>query len=342
MLKQLLITALAVFAGDATAAHAVERTMLLPGMPAATGTAWQPALLVREQTIAPADRAHPVLYVHGGTFPSASSVMFRFNGVSWADELNKAGFSVWSFDFAGFGGSERYPGMAAQTPAPGEPLGRAPEAAQQIARVVRSILAQTGSAKVSIIAHSWGTIATGLFVTQNPDLVDRLVFFGPIARRGQFPPAPPPGPSLGPSPSPWRFITVAEQYARFTADVPPGHALLVRDFPLWADLYLTSDATSGSRTPASVKTPNGPLADIASAWSGALAYDPSRITSPIAIVRGEWDSLCTDTDAAWLLAALTSAPQKRDIRIVGGTHLMHLEINRGGLYRAAIDFLRRE
>ncbi len=118
MLKQLLITALAVFAGDATAAHAVERTMLLPGIPAATGTAWQPALLVREQTIAPADRAHPVLYVHGGTFPSASSVMFRFNGVSWADELNKAGFSVWSFDFAGFGAPSAIPAWPRRHPRP--------------------------------------------------------------------------------------------------------------------------------------------------------------------------------------------------------------------------------
>lgn len=333
MLKELLISGLACLAGDMTAAHATERTMRLPGMPATSEAAWQPSLLVREQTINAADRAHPVLYVHGGTFPSASSVMFRFNGVSWADELNQAGFSVWSFDFAGFGGSESYPGMASETPPSGDPLGRTPDAARQIARVVRSILAQTGAAKVSIIAHSWGSIATGLFATQHPDLVDRLVFFGPIAQRQQLQAAPPPGP--------WRFITVAEQYKRFMEDVPAGHAPLVRDFPVWAELYLTSDATNGSRTPASVKTPNGPLADIMDAWSGALAYDPSRIKSPIAIVRGEWDSLCTNADAAWLLAALTSAPEKKDIRIAGGTHLMHLEINRGGLYRSAIEFLSR-
>lgn len=91
-----------------------------------------------------------------------------------------------------------------------------------------------------------------------------------------------------------------------------------------------------------MKTPNGPIADIMDAWSGSLAYDPAQIVSPLAIVRGEWDSLCTDADAAWLLAALTSAPEKSDVKIAAATHLMHLEENRGGLYQATIAFLSKE
>jgi len=35
---------------------------------------------------------HVVLYVHGGTFPSALSVAHRFDGRSWRDELCAAGF----------------------------------------------------------------------------------------------------------------------------------------------------------------------------------------------------------------------------------------------------------
>lgn len=315
-------------------ALAQNRTVILPGTQASATASWQPALLLREQTSAGADRQRPVLYIHGATFPSANSMMFRFDGVSWADELNKARRSVWALDFAGFGGSEFYPQMGKPAPPAGEPLGRAPEAAAQIERALRAILAETGAARVSIIAHSWGTMAAGLFVTQHPELVDRIVLFGPIVRREIMKDVPPQGP--------WRFLTVEEQHKRFVEDLPAGQpsVLLDRHFAEWSALYLKSDPSSGTRTPPSVKTPNGPVADIMAAWSGSLAYDPAMIKSPVAIVRGEWDGLCKDADAAWLLAALTSAPQKTDTKIAKGTHLMHLEESRGELYRASIKFLQ--
>jgi pimeloyl-ACP methyl ester carboxylesterase len=313
--------------------QAQDRIVTVPGTVASATARWQPALLLREQTPANCNRCRPVLYVHGATFPSESSMMFKFDGVSWADALNAAGLSVWAFDFAGFGGSELYPEMKQGMPPVGEPLGRAPEAVGQIVRAVRAIIAETGASRVSIIAHSWGTIATGLFATENPELVDRIVFFGPVVRRYALKGVP----ALGT----WRFLTVAEQHKRFVEDVPPDHppVLLDRHFAIWSDQYLKTDPTSGTRTPASVRTPNGPAADIMAAWSGMLAYDPAMVKSPIAIVRGEWDSLCKDADAAWLLAAMRSVPRRTDVKIAKGTHLMHIEESRGELHRAALDFL---
>jgi hypothetical protein len=41
-----------------------------------------------------------VLYIHGATFPSALSIAHRFDGRSWRDVLNKAGFDVWGLDGA--------------------------------------------------------------------------------------------------------------------------------------------------------------------------------------------------------------------------------------------------
>ena len=53
-----------------------------------------------------------VLYVHGGTFPSALAVAHRFDGRSWRDELCDAGFHSWALDFHGFGRlSDPYPEM---------------------------------------------------------------------------------------------------------------------------------------------------------------------------------------------------------------------------------------
>src|SRR5262249_56495467 len=79
-----------------------------------------------------------VLYVHGGTFPSALSIAHRFDGWSWRDELCAAGFHVWALDFHGFGLSDPYPEMAEPAEA-SAPLGRAEGASHQLEVAVRFI-----------------------------------------------------------------------------------------------------------------------------------------------------------------------------------------------------------
>ncbi|MES2059033.1 MAG: alpha/beta fold hydrolase [Pseudomonadota bacterium] len=292
-------------------------------------TAWTPDLLVREQRPANGSRARAVLYVHGSTFPSALSIMFKFEGKSWADDLNDAGFDVFGLDFAGYGGSSRYP----DTPDTGA-RGRADEAAEQIERAVRFIMKETGARRVSIIAHSWGTVAAGRFAGSHPEMVDRLVFFGPIAQRE--------GPtSQEPIPA-YNFVTTDAQHARFLGGVPASEApvLVERDFPAWAQAYLDSDPESRTRNPVSVKVPAGPDADLAQAWSGRLPYDPALIRAPTLIVRGAWDPVTNNADASWLKQALSRSPKVDDVSIARATHLMHLEEGRVALYAATRAFLQ--
>lgn len=139
----------------------------------------------------------------------------------------------------------------------------------------------------------------------------------------------------------WGFDFQGFEWDRFIEDVPGNHppVLSRRHFDEWADLYLDSDGESRSRHPASVKVPSGPAQDIAAAWHSELAYDPGSVKAPVAIVRGEWDHLANDLDAASLFSALSSSPIKRDIKISHGTHLMHLEESRFALYREAVNFL---
>jgi pimeloyl-ACP methyl ester carboxylesterase len=289
-----------------------------------------PELFVRRQTPDGSVRG-TVLYVHGATFPSGLSIAHRFDGRSWMDELVDAGFDTWAFDFAGYGRSGRYPEMD-QPPDGLPPLGRVPEAATQIARVVEAIRERTEQQRVSIVAHSWGTLATGRFASQHPEWVDRLVLFGAIARREGGEPS---------QHGAWYPLTTDAQHKRFVQDVPPGHppVLLDRHFRPWAEAYLATDPTSHTRTPPTVRTPSGPLADIMAAWQGQYPYDPSLVRAPVLIVRGEWDSVCTDDDARWLFDAFTSSPIRHDVKISGGTHLMHLEESRYALYRETINFL---
>lgn len=273
-----------------------------------------------------------VLYVHGATFPSALSIAHRFDRRSWRDHLCAAGYHVWALDFLGYGCSDRYPQM--DHPADGTaPLCQAEDASRQIEAAVRAICQRLGVAAVSIVAHSWGTIATGRFAARCPELVERLVFFGPIARR-ESSGAPPAFPT-------WRAVTLQEQWERFTAEVPAGEppVLSRRHFEDWGERYLDSDPQSRRTQPAGVRTPSGPWYDIGRALHGNLAYDPEQVRAPVAIIRGEWDSLCTDADAAWLMRALRSSPLRRDVKIGRATHLMHLETGRCALYREAETFL---
>jgi pimeloyl-ACP methyl ester carboxylesterase len=273
-----------------------------------------------------------VLYVHGGSFPSALSIAHRFDGRSWRDELTDAGYHVWGLDFLGFGASDRYPEMAGPAD-PDHVLGRAEVASQQLERAVRFICDHHAVARISIIAHSWGTIVAGRFAGRSPALVDRLVFFGPVSWREKKA-----EPQAFPA---WRLVSVQDQWDRFTAEVPLGEPAVLskRHFDEWASLYMDTDPESRSRAPASVKTPSGPWQDIASSGAGDFAYDPGLIRVPLAIIRGEWDSLATDADARWLFDALKASPVKRDVKIGRATHLMHLEQNRYALYREAQVFL---
>ncbi len=286
-----------------------------------------------EREVPPENRV--VLYVHGGTFSSALLIAHRFDGRSWRDELCATGFHVWGLDFHGFGRfSDPYPEMAAPADH-AAPLGRAEDASRQLEQAVRFICDRQGVRRISLIAHSWGTIVSGRFAGRCPELVERLVFFGPIARRER---TADPVQLLG-----WRLISLQDQWDRFIADVPAGEPpiLLRRHFDDWGEHYLDSDPESRSRSPASVKVPSGAFQDIFDAWAGELAYDPALVRAQVAIIRGEWDSLCTDRDAGSLFDAFTAAPQKRDIKIGRGTHLLHLEANRYALYREAGGFLSR-
>src|ERR1700722_16125614 len=234
------------------------------------------------------------LYVHGGTFSSALSIAHRFDGRSWRDELCDAGFHVWGLDFHGFGCfSDPYPDTDPDTP-----LGRTADASHQLERAVRHILAHHALSDLSLVAHSWGTMVAGHFAGRCPELINRMVFFGPIARRSPS--------AMAPKLPAWRLITLQDQWDRFTADVPPEQrpVLSKRHFEEWGEAYLDSAPASRDRQPQAVKTPGGAFQDIFDAWAGTLSYDPALIQAEVKIIRGEWDSLCTDADTAWLLAAI--------------------------------------
>lgn len=301
-------------------------------------------LLLLRETGEPALSVHhepgtgpSVLYVHGATFPAGLSLNYRIDGRSWADDLHARGFDVWSFDFAGYGASD-HPALMQLKSVPREKVpGRAPDAAHQIERVVRYIRAETRQRRVSIIAHSWGTIPAGLFAGKHPDWVEKLVLFGPVAQRD--------GRALETVPTaPANFISAPDQWKSFQSRLPDNAPLPISKdrFDRWVKVYLASDPTSNQRTPPSVRAPAGPVVDFNAAWNGHFPYDPATVRTPTLIVRGEWDAITRDADAAWLIKAMKNVPGGvQDVKVPRGAHRMHLEDNRQALFNAVGDFLSK-
>lgn len=197
------------------------------------------------------------------------------------------------------------------------------------------ILTHQNIERLSLISHSWGSMPACLFAGRHPALVDRLVLFAPIGRldprRSETPPSFPA----------WRIVTTEDQWNRFIEDVPAHERQVLSraHFEEWGESYLDSDPESRLRDPAGVKVPLGPFSEIIRAWHGRLAYDPTLVRAPVAIIRGEWDGLMPDDDARRLFDGFTRSPIKRDIKIGRGTHLMHLETMRPALWQESINFL---
>ncbi|MEM9594423.1 MAG: alpha/beta hydrolase [Acidobacteriota bacterium] len=274
-----------------------------------------------------------VLVLHGSTFPTRLAAGYRFaDGTSFLGQLHGAGFDAWGLDFLGYGGSDRYPAMV-EGRRRGEPLGRGREAVRQVLAASRHLEAE-GHRRVSIVAHSWGTVVAGEFARRHPERVDRLVLFGALAPRDG---------AMEPVSEAFKDVTPAQQLARFSAQVPPGRGPVLEEPTLasWGPAYLESDPASGTRTPPSVRVPTGPTADLFATWSGHLPYDPAGVRAPTLLIQGQWDPVTTADDARLLLDLLTNAAPKRSVVIGGGTHLLHLEKERFQLYAEVIAFLRQ-
>ena len=272
----------------------------------------RPALRHVAHATIPPDRV--VLFIHGATFPSALSFAYPLDGRSWMDDIAAAGFDAWALDFIGYGEADRWPATSESAP-----LGRAADAATQIAQAIECIRRRRDGVRIAIVAHSWGTVPAGVFVAAHPDAVSRLVLYGPLAPRNE------PHAAVHGA---LRTVTRDQQWQSFLHGVPddcepPFERSL---FDAWITSYVE-------------QVPSGPAADSNDIASGAFPYDPAAIEIPVLIARGEWDAVTSAADVDWLFASLTSAPDKRMISLREGTHRYHLERNRRQLYRAVQTFL---
>jgi pimeloyl-ACP methyl ester carboxylesterase len=248
--------------------------------------------------------------------------------------LAERGLDVWALDYYGFGASDRYPEMSESAEAH-PPLGRAEECADQV-DVVADFLRQNRHVdRIMLIGDSGGSLVAGVYATRRPDVVSRLILFGPETPFTEGPPTD----SVLPA---YIYVAPADlwgQFADWSQAAGKPDVLDANAFTAWAETYLHSDPTSATRTPPSVKIPNGRQADTADIERGRFTYDPSAIRAPTLIVMGEFDAIATFQGAQWLLKSLRHAPQRRLVVIGHGSHTIQYEAERTQLYHVMAEFL---
>jgi len=103
---------------------------------------------------------------------------------------------------------------------------------------------------------------------------------------------------------------------------------------------LATDPTSGSRTPPSLRAPNGVLEDSFMQATGRRMWNASSIYVPTLVIAGQYDTWSYPEDREVLMRDLTNVPLKKSVMIPDATHFVLFEKSREQFFQAIEDFLK--
>jgi pimeloyl-ACP methyl ester carboxylesterase len=279
-----------------------------------------------------------VLFVHGSTFPSHTGFDLALGGMSWMDYIAARGYDVYLLDIRGFGKSTR-PKEMADRPEANPPLVRGDVALRDIDAVVNFILKRRSISRVSLIGHSWGTALMATYAMQHPDKVERVVLYAAVWLRQ----APSPSRTGAVALGAYREVTVEQTRVRRFTGIPENKKADIFPkgwFEAWAEATWATDPVGAKMNPPVLRAPNGSLQDSLDYWSAGKAYfDPAKITAPVLLVHGEWDSDTPRTMSQALFPLLVNSRGKRYVELPEGTHVIYMEKNRLMLFETVQAFL---
>lgn len=275
----------------------------------------------------------PVLCVHGATL--AGYIWdIPVPRMSFLDHFAKAGHRSFALDIRGYAGSACKAALDAAD-APDKPYGRAQEAILDIDDAIDFIREETGFDTIYLVGSSWGTVTTALYCTgPGAEKVDRLVLAAPLfAARNeawlkmiQDPENHDrPNPALGP----YRLVSRKEVEERWDAEIPGPDKTIWRSPTVFDALMKDAVASGFPETDPSKQifcAPNGTLIDLFEVFSARPLYDPSLLSMPVLLIRGDADPTSTHSDASNLFERIGS-PIKRYMVIGNGAHFLVAEVN---------------
>ena len=276
-----------------------------------------------------------VLFVHGATYPGRAIFGPGLDGPpGWGPWTAARGDTAFALDVRGYGGSH------AVEAGPGdEPPARTDAAAADLAAAVEWATARVD--RLHLVGTSWGTLVCGRYLaTREGPPVASVALHAPVY-------------DLSPAvrdrlavDGPFRTVERAGARGRWAAQAPADADTdrWLAGFDAFWTTYVGNAGTGGTDpATATVRAPNGCLADILAAADGDAPYDPEAVTTPALVVRGTADHTSVRPDALGVYDRLGGAPGTNAYAEVdGGTHFVHLEPPRGRLFDLVRSFQRSQ
>jgi pimeloyl-ACP methyl ester carboxylesterase len=278
-----------------------------------------------------------VLFVHGATYPAETTFDLALDGFSWMDFIAGRGFDVYLVDVRGYGRSTR-PSEMDEPAEKNPPIVGTEIAVRDVATVVDFVLARRGLPRLALIGWSWGTVIMASYTAQQPAKVERLALYAPAWIRTT--PSPVQAADVLGS---YRTVTREDALKRWLTGVPEDkrkELIPAGWFEQWIDATVATDPIGSKASPPVLRAPNGVVQDGRNYWAaGKPMYDPSHITAPVLLIRGDWDQDTPAYMAQAMFPLLVNAPYKRSVTIGEGTHTVMMEKNRLQLFGEVQLFL---
>ena len=255
----------------------------------------------------------PLLLVHGLTY-SSHEFDVDVKDYSLARFFANNGFNVWLLDIAGYGSSQEV--------ADGF-LPDSDYAAEDIAAAAKTILEREGRKSLDVLGWSWGTVTSGRFAANYPELVHKLVLYAPIVAG-------------------LAEIEVTNPFNHNTWEHAAG------DFQVNADKSINYDITEPDVVNAfqsncwrydKDSSPNGGRRDLLVAPTERL-IPTGDIEVPVLLIAGSKDDYVSPELCREAFGTLTNKASRLEI-IEGAAHAMMMEKPYYRVFREKVlDFLR--
>ncbi len=291
-----------------------------------------------------------VLFLHGATAPSTCDFDLSYKDFSWADWMVKRGYVVFMGDYRNYGYSTREPAMD-EPPAKNRPVTRSFLALRDIEAMVNHIKAKRGVKKVTLIGWSWGAMTAGYYASLHSENVHKLVLYAPLYN---FPDHTNLGPGSGLQNKrkplefnfglgAYRLASEAANTGRWNGEIPVENKDEYRDPAVAVEFWkecMATDPSSGTRTPPSLRAPNGVLEDSFYQATGRPIWNAANIYAPTLVIAGAFDTWSFPEDREGLMRDLVHAPAKKSVLIPNATHFVLFEKPRFQFFEEILKFIK--
>jgi len=259
----------------------------------------------------------PVLFlVHGSSIsarPTFDLTVPGHGNYSLMNKFAEFGFDVWTMDHENYGQSSRTSGNADIA-----------SGVEDLKAASEVVIRETGRQKFHFCGESSGALRAGAFAQQSPERIDRLVLLA-FTYKGAGSPT---------------LAKRAEQLAYYRT-----HNMRLRDRAMIESIFTrdkpgTSDpAVAQALADAELKfgdqVPTGTYLDMT---ANLPVVDPTKVTAPTLLMRGEYDGIATIDDLFDFYKQLPSGDRQLVI-VPGAAHSLVLAINRPLLWHTMHAFL---